>query len=90
MSVKKLFGTDGVRGQAGDYPLDHSTVARLGAALRALPLLEREALSLFHLEGLSLRQVAEVTAVPEGTVKSRLHRARRLLRRTIEKKETRP
>ena len=33
MSVKKLFGTDGVRGKAGDYPLDYPTVARLGAAL---------------------------------------------------------
>ena len=29
----RLFGTDGVRGRAGDYPLDHETVARLGAAL---------------------------------------------------------
>ena len=29
----KLFGTDGVRGKAGEYPLDHETVARLGAAL---------------------------------------------------------
>src|SRR6187549_3836374 len=29
----QLFGTDGVRGKAGDYPLDHETVARLGAAL---------------------------------------------------------
>jgi phosphoglucosamine mutase len=28
-----LFGTDGVRGTAGEYPLDHATVARLGAAL---------------------------------------------------------
>jgi phosphoglucosamine mutase len=28
-----LFGTDGVRGRAGDYPLDHATVARIGAAL---------------------------------------------------------
>src|SRR5205814_1095730 len=31
------FGTDGVRGKAGEYPLDHETIARLGAALvRAL------------------------------------------------------
>ncbi|MEO8077694.1 MAG: phosphoglucosamine mutase [Acidobacteriota bacterium] len=30
---QKLFGTDGVRGRAGDYPLDHETVARLGGAL---------------------------------------------------------
>ncbi|MEQ1728733.1 MAG: phosphoglucosamine mutase [Vicinamibacterales bacterium] len=34
----RLFGTDGVRGKAGDFPLDHTTVRRLGAALvRALP-----------------------------------------------------
>ena len=34
----RLFGTDGVRGAAGQYPLDASTVRRLGAALvRALP-----------------------------------------------------
>jgi phosphoglucosamine mutase len=31
--MSRLFGTDGVRGRAGDYPLDHETVARLGAAL---------------------------------------------------------
>src|SRR5688572_5303398 len=29
----RLFGTDGVRGKAGDYPLDVNTVRRLGAAL---------------------------------------------------------
>ena len=34
----RLFGTDGIRGVAGQYPLDHQTVRRLGAALvRALP-----------------------------------------------------
>ncbi|MGH9410921.1 MAG: phosphoglucosamine mutase [Vicinamibacterales bacterium] len=31
--MSRLFGTDGVRGRAGEYPLDHDTVARLGAAL---------------------------------------------------------
>jgi phosphoglucosamine mutase len=29
----KLFGTDGIRGTAGEAPLDHETVARVGAAL---------------------------------------------------------
>ncbi len=33
MTESRLFGTDGVRGTAGEYPLDHETVARLGAAL---------------------------------------------------------
>lgn len=35
--MAKLFGTDGVRGKAGQYPLDTPTVRRLGAAIvRAL------------------------------------------------------
>jgi phosphoglucosamine mutase len=34
----RLFGTDGVRGVAGEFPLDETTIERLGAALvRALP-----------------------------------------------------
>src|SRR5215510_1206540 len=37
-AAPRLFGTDGVRGTAGSYPLDRMTVRRLGAALvRALP-----------------------------------------------------
>src|SRR5262245_60661681 len=32
-SIPRLFGTDGVRGTAGKYPLDPPTVRRLGAAL---------------------------------------------------------
>src|SRR6266550_330647 len=35
--MNRLFGTDGVRGKAGQYPLDVPTVRRIGAALaRAL------------------------------------------------------
>ena len=40
--MPQLFGTDGVRGRAGDYPLDPKTVARLGAALvRAMQAVDR-------------------------------------------------
>ena len=36
--MKRLFGTDGVRGAAGVFPLDEATVARIGRALvRSLP-----------------------------------------------------
>jgi phosphoglucosamine mutase len=36
--IARLFGTDGVRGVAGQWPLDPPTLARLGAALvRVLP-----------------------------------------------------
>jgi len=34
--MKKLFGTDGMRGVAGDYPLDPPTIHALGRALVAL------------------------------------------------------
>ena len=34
--MKRLFGTDGVRGTAGVFPLDESTVARIGAALTTI------------------------------------------------------
>ena len=33
---KQLFGTDGIRGQAGQYPLDKSTALRFGFALTRL------------------------------------------------------
>ena len=33
---KKLFGTDGVRAAAGEFPLDPPTISRLGQALVGL------------------------------------------------------
>jgi DNA-directed RNA polymerase specialized sigma24 family protein len=46
-------------------------------------------LTLFYLRALSLAEVAEVLDVPVGTVKSRLFRARRLLRRGLDSEGTR-
>ncbi|MER7716250.1 sigma-70 family RNA polymerase sigma factor [Streptomyces flaveolus] len=56
------------------------TTMQIEAGLAALPPLEREVLILFHLEDLPLVACAEVLGVPVGTVKSRLHRARGMLR----------
>jgi RNA polymerase sigma factor (sigma-70 family) len=58
--------------------------------LTQLPWLEQEVLTLFYLKELSLAEVAEVLAVPIGTVKSRLFRARHLLRRELETKGRNP
>ena len=33
MTPRKLFGTDGIRGIAGEYPLDRVTVYAIGRAL---------------------------------------------------------
>ena len=51
--------------------------------LARMPFTEREVLVLFYLEELSLNQLADVLAVPVGTVKSRLFRARQMLRRQL-------
>jgi RNA polymerase sigma factor (sigma-70 family) len=55
-------------------------LAALETQLAALPLIERETLTLFYLEDQSLADIALIQAVPAGTVKSRLFRARALLR----------
>ncbi|WP_234042908.1 MULTISPECIES: RNA polymerase sigma factor [Streptomyces] len=56
------------------------TTMQIEAGLSELPPPEREVLILFHLEDLPLAACAEVLGVAPGTVKSRLHRARRMLR----------
>lgn len=58
-------------------------LAAMHAELGRLPLIEREVLELFYLRELSLTQLAEVLDLPVGTVKSRLFRARQLLRRQL-------
>jgi RNA polymerase sigma-70 factor (ECF subfamily) len=60
--------------------------AELTAGLAALPVREREILLLFYLQDLSLEDCAEICAIPVGTAKSRLYRARRLLRTELIRK----
>ena len=51
----------------------------LQRVLQTMPKAYREALRLRHLEGMSVREAAEVMGLPTGTLKSRLHRARQWL-----------
>lgn len=60
--------------------------APLAAALRALPPAEREVLLLVAWEDLTPAQAAAVLGVPQGTARSRLHRARAALRLALEEK----
>ncbi len=56
---------------------------RVRSALLLLPEEFRTAVNLVDLEGLSYKEAAEVMGVPEGTVKSRLNRGRRMLARML-------
>lgn len=59
-------------------------VGEVLAAMRGLPSGQRAALALFHLEQLSVAEIAIALDVPPGTVKTRLMHARRKLRETLE------
>ena len=52
-------------------------------ALDRLPLPQREAVTLYFLEDLSIDEIARVLDVPVGTVKSRLHYAKQAIRKLI-------
>jgi len=53
-------------------------------ALDRLAVSHREVLTLFFLKELSLEEIAGLLEIPVGTVKSRLHHARRAMRQCLE------
>jgi RNA polymerase sigma-70 factor (ECF subfamily) len=61
---------------AGREQLSH----RLGRLLESLSDVQRAAVMLYYYEDRSVDEVATVLGIPEGTVKTHLHRARGLLR----------
>lgn len=69
-------------------PEDMASTAELDAAVQSAILAlepgQREVLVLRDVEGLSASEVAEVTGLSVGAVKSKLHRARASLRRALE------
>jgi RNA polymerase sigma-70 factor (ECF subfamily) len=78
-----VFKTDGA--------VAHKTVERdeakqiLLEMIEQLPVNYRAVLTLFHLEEFSYREIEEITGMPEGTIKSYLSRARKLLKEKLEK-----
>jgi RNA polymerase sigma-70 factor (ECF subfamily) len=63
--------------------LEAEVAVEVQGAVAGLPALQREALVLFEYEELSLAEIAEVAGTDVGTIKSRLHRARKSLRRAL-------
>ena len=55
----------------------------LHAAIEQLPPLQRTILTLYHLEGLPIGEIATITGLAEGTIKSHLFRSRNKLREIL-------
>ncbi len=63
--------------------LDKIDGERINAAIAALPEEYRVVASLYFLEDVPYHEIAEMIGIPIGTVRSRLHRARRQLQKAL-------
>lgn len=75
---------DEVAGRIAARPDDTDAIAaRIDEALEALPDMQRVVARLFLVEELSHREIAEITGLAEGTVRSHLSHARRKLQESL-------
>lgn len=63
-----------------DDGLDEATIARVARTLRRLPNAQRDAFILVAIDGVSYADASFILGVPDGTVRSRVSRARARLR----------
>lgn len=75
-----LEGASGTRADPLDELIHRERARRLWEALNRLKTLDREALVAFYIQGLSLIETAERLDAPIGTIKRRLHTARKRLK----------
>jgi len=68
---------------AEDEVLENIADKDIKDALSAMPEEFRMAVYLSDVEGFTYKEIAEITGVPTGTVMSRLHRGRKLLRASL-------
>jgi len=76
----------GLRGGDNDPAsaiMDKLDTEQVGEALEALPTEYRVVATLYFIEDFSYLQIAEVLDCPVGTVRSRLHRGRRMLQKAL-------
>ena len=69
-----------------EFAEDRNLAVRLSEEIDRLPVLQGTILSLYHLQEMSYTEISGLMKLPEGTVKSYLHRARNLLKRRLSDK----
>ena len=74
-------------GDPAEAALSRAELADAVSALGPAGSADREAWRLMYLEDRPVAEVAELMGIPEGTVKSRAHRARRLMRAALRRSE---
>lgn len=84
------WASEGGRPEAGVARVEANTIAKdaLQRALMGLSLEQREVMILFHQQEWPIWLIAEHLGMPEGTVKSHLHRGRRRLREVLAARTT--
>jgi RNA polymerase sigma-70 factor (ECF subfamily) len=76
----------GLQGQESDPAasiMDRIDTEQVTEALESLPTEYRVVATLYFMEDFSYQQIAEVVGCPVGTVRSRLHRGRRMLQKAL-------
>ncbi len=58
-------------------------ISQVRRAVASLPLSQRVVVALYYVNDLPLQEISEILDIPPGTVKSRLHYARRTLKKKL-------
>lgn len=66
-----------------DFAAESDLSERLQDEINSLPMKFRSILTLYHVHEMSYAEIAEITQLPDGTVKSYLFRARKLLKEKL-------
>ena len=83
---RRVARRERIAGSSGpSNPRDSASAVDLERAIRRLPPGARSAFVLHDLEGYRHEEIAAMTGLAVGTLKSQLHRARRLLREALER-----
>lgn len=89
---EKVYPTDDLSPVMSGIGTPEDTTGRMNRAdmkaivhgvIAALPVQYRTVITLYHLDECSYREIAEITGMPEGTVKSYISRAREIIRDKI-------
>ncbi|MBD3169906.1 MAG: sigma-70 family RNA polymerase sigma factor [candidate division Zixibacteria bacterium] len=69
-----------------DYAGEREISRKVVEEIDAMPVIYGTILSLYHLEEMSYREIGDIMKLPDGTVKSYLYRARRMLKERLLRK----